>query len=192
MPDAQGDADRLPLLPRDAMLEAYRGYLLTIALKELSSDAQAGFGASDLVQETFLAAHKHLDQFRGSTPAELRGWLRQILRNKLVDLNDRRVRAAASISVLPGEGSTCIHWTDALSAGGPTPSEVAGRREEVATVLEILDQIEQKYRSVIRWRLEEDLSFQEIGSRLGVSENAAEKCFARAVHKVRRLLESRP
>ena len=43
-------------------------------------------GASDLVQETFLAAQRGIAGFRGSTLAEWRGWLEAILTNQLANL----------------------------------------------------------------------------------------------------------
>src|SRR5689334_17657836 len=65
------------------VLETCRHFLLTIANAELPADLRAKGGASDLVQDSLLAAHTARRQFRGRTVAELRAWLRGILRNEL-------------------------------------------------------------------------------------------------------------
>jgi RNA polymerase sigma-70 factor (ECF subfamily) len=173
----------------DEALEAFRGYLLTVAQKELPADLRAGCGASDLVQETFLAAHAHFGQFRGTTVAELRGWLRQILRNKLITLQRRRGRPAAHASALPTDGGSSADWTARLAASDPSPSEVLTSAEQVQAIHAALRCLPENYRQTLLWHLQDQLSFEEIGRRLGLSENAAGKLFRRAVQKVRRLME---
>src|SRR5262245_30800302 len=66
-------------------LEDDRPYLLLLARMHLGARLRGKVGASDLVQETLLKAHKHQDQYRGRTQAERRAWLRRILVNTLAD-----------------------------------------------------------------------------------------------------------
>lgn len=67
--------------------ERYRSYLIVLArtLLQASQPMRRKVDASDVVQEVLLQAHTSLFQFRGSTTAELLGWLRAILANKLAD-----------------------------------------------------------------------------------------------------------
>ena len=176
----------------DELLETFRGYLLTVAQKELPANLQAGCGASDLVQETFLAAHAHSGQFRGSTEAELRGWLRQILRNKLVTLRRRGGRGPAALpAALSGvHGSSSADWTAGLVASDPSPSEVLTSAEQVQSVHAALGRLPEKYRQPLLWHLQDHVSLAEIGGRLGISEDAAGKRFRRAVQKVRQFMET--
>src|SRR5437667_11805139 len=67
------------------VLEACRGYLLLIAQQELDPELRAKGGASDLVQETFVKAHRHFAHFQGDSDVELRAWLRRLLLNNLAD-----------------------------------------------------------------------------------------------------------
>jgi DNA-directed RNA polymerase specialized sigma24 family protein len=48
------------------------------------------------------------------------------------------------------------------------------------------------YRRVIELRVWEGLAFEDIGRALGLSANAAEKLYARAVHRARQEWEGRP
>ncbi len=64
-------------------LDGCRQYLLLIANEMIGPELQAKFGASDLVQDTFNEAQRHLAGFRGTSSAEMRAWLREILECRL-------------------------------------------------------------------------------------------------------------
>ena len=68
------------------LLDRYREYLTLLANDKLSPGLATKVGASDLVQETFLAAQRGIGGFRGSTPSEWRAWLEAILVNQLANL----------------------------------------------------------------------------------------------------------
>src|SRR5207245_166431 len=87
------DPDRLLFLARggDAaalgqLLELYRNYLMLMARVQVGRRIQGKFDAADLVQETFLEAHRDFAQFRGGSERELAGWLRRILATNLANL----------------------------------------------------------------------------------------------------------
>src|SRR5262245_3229907 len=61
------------------LLELYRRYMTLLARLQIGRRLQGEVEAADLVQETFLQAHRDFRQFRGTTEEELLGWLRQIL-----------------------------------------------------------------------------------------------------------------
>src|SRR5438067_1160990 len=61
------------------LLELYRDYLALLARLQIGRRLQGKVDASDLVQETFLKAHRDFARFRGTTEAEWVSWLRQIL-----------------------------------------------------------------------------------------------------------------
>src|SRR5258707_528940 len=68
------------------LLELYRNYLKLLARLQIDRQIQGKVGASDVVQETFLEAHRDFAQFRGTTESELVAWLRQILVTNLANL----------------------------------------------------------------------------------------------------------
>src|SRR5262245_38146992 len=71
---------------RDRLLESYRNYLKLLARMGIGADLRAKVDASDVVQEALLKAHRHFEQFQGTSEAELVAWLRQILTRCLQDL----------------------------------------------------------------------------------------------------------
>ena len=54
------------------LLELYRRYLNLLARLGINRQLQGKLDPSDLVQETFLEAHRDFPQFRGTTESELR------------------------------------------------------------------------------------------------------------------------
>jgi RNA polymerase sigma-70 factor (ECF subfamily) len=173
-------------------LEACRGYLLTIARRELDADLQAKGGASDLVQETFLKAHRHFDQFQGATEAELLAWLRRLLLNNLADFRawfrTADKRTIAREVVLAGVGST--NGPGEPAAADPSPSGLAIAHERAEAVQRLLQKLPDDYRRVLLLRHQEDATFEEIGRRMHRSADAARKLWARAVERVEREWEA--
>src|SRR6266480_7681257 len=68
------------------MLERYDGYLGLLARLQIGRRLQGKVDPADLVQETYLEAHRDFRQFRGTTEGEMVGWLRQILASNLANL----------------------------------------------------------------------------------------------------------
>jgi RNA polymerase sigma-70 factor (ECF subfamily) len=168
------------------LLEPCRDYLLLIAGQELDADLRAKGGASDLVQETFLEAFRDFAQFRGSSEAELRGWLRRLLLNNLANFT-RRFRDADKRCVerevpLQGDDSS-RDLREGIATDAPTPSEEAAEQERALAVERVLARLPEDYRQVLLWRYREGLSFEEMARRLGRSENAARKLWARALER---------
>ena len=83
-----GDLDSL-----GALLERHRSYLRMLACTRINAHLQTRANPSDLVQETFLQACHHFDQFRGNTPGELLGWLRSIFVNSLARVVEKQLLA---------------------------------------------------------------------------------------------------
>lgn len=174
------------------VLQSFRGYLLAIAERELAPELRAKGGASDLVQETFLKAHDQFASFQGQTEGELRGWLRQILRNNLADFSraflesDKR-RLDREVH-LGGNGSRSGLGA-ALPMEGPSPSGQAMAHEMAAQLEQALAHLAEDYRKVIQYRYQEQCSFEEIGSRMHLTPNAARKLWLRAIQKLRQGLD---
>jgi RNA polymerase sigma-70 factor (ECF subfamily) len=163
-------------------LEACRRFLLSVANAEMPGRLTPKGGASDLVQDTLVAGYLHRDQFHGRTLAELRAWLRGILRNELVSFRRRY-------------GASCRNAAREVpvsaAAGGSHPASADGglngllRAERSAAVAAAVDRLPDEARQVLVLRLERRLGFREIGDHLGRSEEAARKVFTRALDRLR-------
>jgi RNA polymerase sigma-70 factor, ECF subfamily len=175
----------------DSLLRLYRGYLLTIAAERLGQDAVVKMRPSDLVQETLLEATQGFAKFHGTTELQLRVWLQQILNRQAIDA--RRYWEAdkrdATREVPLHHDSEANGAELGLAADSATPAESAETAEERQRVSAALQKLEPKYREVIHCRMFEQLEFEEIGTRFGISTEAARKLWTRAL---RMLAEEMP
>src|ERR1700712_4042433 len=65
------------------LLSSYSGYLTILARVQVGKRLQGKVDPADVVQETFLDAHRQITRFRGTTEGEFVAWLRSILAGQL-------------------------------------------------------------------------------------------------------------
>jgi RNA polymerase sigma-70 factor (ECF subfamily) len=176
-------------------LEACRGYLLLIAQRELGAPLQAKGGASDLVQETLMEAVRDFGHFQGTSEDELLHWLRRLLLNNLADFI-RQYRETGKRQIdrevrLEG-GDSSDERGGGLAASLPSPSNEAIAIEQAEAIRRAVERLPDDYRRVLVLRYQEGRSFEEIGTLLGLTANAARKLLLRAVERVQRELEEPP
>jgi RNA polymerase sigma-70 factor (ECF subfamily) len=148
---------------------------------------------ADLVQETFLEAHRDFAQFRGGTESELAGWLRQILATNTANqvrryygTQRRDVRLERELAVELDQSSRVLDH--GLVASQSSPSQQAARREQAVLLADALSQLPDDYREVIILRHLEELTFPEVARRMERSVDSVEKLWARALVRLRRTL----
>lgn len=172
-------------------LEAFRAYLLAIADRELDAGLRAKGGASDVVQETFLEAHRDIAQFRGRSDDELRAWLRRLLLNNVANFRRRYLatdkRDAAREVAVQGLGSS-VNWHERIGADSTTPSLIAMESERDAALERAIQQLPPDYQEVIYSRYRDELPFEEIGRRMNRSSEAVRQLWGRAIEKLEKML----
>jgi RNA polymerase sigma-70 factor (ECF subfamily) len=198
--EASPDPENLLLLARAGdgpalgrLLELYRNYLTLLARAQIGRRLQGKVDASDLVQETFLAAHRDFGSCRATTEKELVSWLRQILAAKLTDLvrrycgaKRRDVRLERQLADELDESSRGLNLE--AMARQSSPSAQASRREQAVLLADALESLPADYREVIVLRHLEGLSFLEVARRMDRSVDAVEKLWVRALLRLRRVL----
>ena len=176
------------------LLARYNSYLTLLVRVQLSRRIQAKADPADLVQDTFLEAHRHFDRFRGTTEPELTAWLRQILGSRLANVirhyvgtKGRDVRMETDLQAELDESS---RFLDAgLIAGESSPSQQASHRETALLLAEALDRLPDDYREAIVLRQIEGLPFAEVATRMGRSEDSVQKLWIRGLSRLRKETE---
>ena len=129
--------------------------------------------AQDVVQDAFLRAFRALGGFRGD--ATFRTWLLTITANA--------ARGALRRQGRRGEAR--------LEAAGPVPAEDMDPHENVAVAeaaeraRALLQELPEKQRLAVQLRIDEGLSFREIGDVIGSSEGAARVNYFHGIHRLR-------
>jgi RNA polymerase sigma-70 factor (ECF subfamily) len=168
------------------LLEAYRNYLRLLARLEIGQRLQTKVDASDIVQETFLQAHRAFPDFRGTTETEMLQWLRSILASRLSKAVRHfcgTQRRALQLERELGRSSRALQGM--LSASQTTPSQTASIREQAVLLADAVERLPDDYREVILLRNMRGLRFRDVAEEMGRSLNGVQKLWARALNRLR-------
>lgn len=176
------------------LLERYRQYLTLLARLEIGRTLQVKVGASDVVQETFLEAHRDFPGFRGTTPGELAAWLRTLLARNIANqvrryLGTRRRDARLEQGLASALGRSSDRLAATLAAPAGSPAQEAARAEAAVRLAEALARLPADYRDALVLRNLEELSFPEVADRMGRSVDSVKKLWARGLAQLRGLLQ---
>lgn len=179
------------------VLEMYRHYLTLLARLQIGRRLQGKADPADLVQETFLQAHRNVHQFAGETEAEFLAWLRRILSSRLAKLIRHyfgvQGRSVELERELEGDlGDSSFRFARGLQSASSSPSHKASRREEAVLLANALAQLPEHYREVLVLRHLEELTFPEIAQRLNRTVDSVQKLWMRALPRLTRLLGPTP
>jgi RNA polymerase sigma-70 factor (ECF subfamily) len=200
--DTQGNDDTLLAGARGgdrqalgSLLERYRPYLTLLARVQIGRRLQGKVDPADVVQDTFLAAHRHFGQFQGTSEANFVRWLRGVLAGNLAHLVRRYCKTQGRNLQLEQALEQELDSSSAvleagLAADGSTPSEQAARREQALILAAALEQLPADYREVILLRQMDGLTFPEVAARMARTEDSVQKLWVRALDRLRQVLES--
>jgi RNA polymerase sigma-70 factor (ECF subfamily) len=172
-------------------IERYRP-LLRVMAWQLHTDRRLRrrFDGSDVVQETMRRACEGLEQFRGSSNAELLKWLQTILHNTFRDMvekefADRRTpEMEASLAGVLGTSSACLEKF--LEASQPSPSEQMEGNEVWLRFASAVETLPRDQRDVVLLRDVYNLPVKKIAEQVGRSEKAVAGLLLRGRYELRR------
>jgi RNA polymerase sigma-70 factor (ECF subfamily) len=161
-----GDASAL-----DELVARHHQAAFRVALAILGSEADA----ADAAQEGMLRALRGLERFRGE--ASFRTWLLAIVANEARSAlrKTSRRREAPLIEELPEERES--------------GAEGVAMRAEAARARALLARLPEKQRLAVQLRVDEGLSFREVGEVIGSTEGAARVNYHHGVRRLREWLE---
>jgi RNA polymerase sigma-70 factor (ECF subfamily) len=141
--------------------------------------------AEDVLQETFLKAYEHLDQFQGNS--KFYTWIVRIAVNQsLMKLRRRKNDKSVSMDDAIDTGEDMI--VREIAAWDENPEERLSR-EEIGGILDsAIESLEPPYRSVFVLRDIEELSTEDTAEALGLSVPAVKSRLLRARLQLREKL----
>jgi RNA polymerase sigma-70 factor (ECF subfamily) len=166
----RGDLTAFELLMRRHNQRLYRA---------IRSILRTGAEVEDAMQDTYLSAFKHLDQFEGR--AQFGTWLLKIGIHEALARVKRPAVVVVALDDLPeGKGSIMERReTDR------TPEQQASNHEMIALVEAALDRLPDDYRQVFMLRLVDSLDTAETADVLGLTETAVRQ----RLHRAREMLQ---
>lgn len=181
----------------------YRNYMRMVVRTGLGPKLRERVELSDVVQETLVEVIRQFPQFTGQNEAALVGWLRRLVGQKLADLgryHSRAKRSGGSPDVpldatldpvgggeSAGGGGKLL---DMLSLSQTSPSEAASRRELTVLLADAVAGLAEGEAEVLWLYHAENLSFESIGDRLGVSRKSVRGIYARGLRSLKRSFDA--
>jgi RNA polymerase sigma-70 factor (ECF subfamily) len=194
-----GEADAL-----GELCALYRNYLRMVVRTGMGPRLRERVELSDVVQEALVEVVRQFPQFTGQNEAALVGWLRRLVAQKLADLgryHSRAKRAAGGAAVpldapwnpgghaMDSNGGAGAKLLDMLALSQTSPSEAASRRELIVLLADALSDLPEAEAEVLWLYHAEALSFEAIGTRLGLGRKAVRGLWARGLKGLRRTLD---
>src|SRR4051812_13561392 len=185
-----------------ALLIAHQPRLCRMVAFRLDPRLRGRLDATDVVQDAFLAAADHREDYFRQAGLPLFLWLRGVVANKLLEVHrhhlDAKMRAAGREAAPGGfsDGETAAATSGALlhqlSGHSTGPKTAAGRSERKARLRDALAGMEPADREVLALRHYEQLTNPEAAAALGIAEAAAAKRYVRALQRVKTILSEMP
>jgi len=158
----------------DAFYERCARKLLPLIRLRMGRSLRSEIDSRDVLQSVMLKAVPRLDQVED--PRAVMAWLARIAENEIRDqayYRQRLMRDAARRAPLEDAADVPAPIRQALSQ--------AIANQQLARVEDALESMSPAEREIIVLRKLEEMSFAEIGRRLGKSEDACRMAFARAM-----------
>jgi RNA polymerase sigma-70 factor (ECF subfamily) len=141
--------------------------------------------AEDVLQETFMKAYEHLDQFKGDS--KFYTWIVRIAVNQaLMKLRRRKTDKSVSLDETIDTGEDMV--VREIAAWGENPEQQLSREELGGILDSAIQSLEPIYRSVFVLRDIEELSTEETAEALGLSVPAVKSRLLRARLQLREKL----
>jgi RNA polymerase sigma-70 factor (ECF subfamily) len=156
-----------------ALLRRYEGKIFRLAM----NITQNREDAEDVLQEAFLKAYEHLDQFQGNS--RFYTWIVRIAVNQaLMKLRKRRSDRAVSLDEQIDTGEDTV--VREIAAWDPDPEERFSREELHEILTGAIDDLAPIYRTVFTLRDVDGLSTEETAEALDLSIPAVKSRLLRA------------
>jgi len=170
--------DRLFALAADKVLFFIRMRLRSPLREELEP--------LDVLQETYLEAHRSFGRFDPRGTGSFSRWLCRIAGRAISGLADR---SGASKRRAPGRRRTISSVLESAAGTGVDPGEIAARREEIERLEGAMAALDDEERRAILLRYFEEETIEEMAAGLGRSPTAVRRLLGRATARLGERLE---
>jgi RNA polymerase sigma-70 factor (ECF subfamily) len=178
----------------DRLIEAVEpASLLVVIEQRMSALLRRTQTAEDIFQDALLQAWRDRHRFEWRGVKSFRSWLLAIIDHRIYDAVDRQVAAKRAgtvpVASLPAFDGTTTCAEPGFPSGSTTPSRLAIYREQADVMGRALAGLPDDQREVVRLRLFEEASLEEIAARLGLGLSAVRHRFRKGSELYAKRLE---
>lgn len=177
----------------DRLIEAAGPASIFLVIKSrMGAQLKRRLTPEDIWQEALIQAWRDRNHFEWRGVKSFRRWLLKIAENRIRDAADREgaVKRGGGVPVASLDGSP--EDSEAPFGGTPiastTPSRIAIYNEQSEAMHAALESLPSEQREVVRLRIFEELTMDEVASRLNLSFDAARHRFRKGAFQYERRL----
>ena len=156
----------------DILVRRHHAAVYRVALSMLNDEG----AAQDVAQDAFIKGFRAIAGFRGE--ASFRTWILTIAANE----------ARGVIRRIGRRKETPIDTAGPVHSEVKGPDETAVIASEAARARRMMEQLPEKQRLAIAFRIDEGMSFREVGEMIGSSESAARVNYFHGIRRLRDLM----
>lgn len=167
------------------VMERYQSKIFSTVLNLLHNRADA----EEIVQDTFIRAHRGLAKFRGDS--SLATWLYRIAvnlaRNRYWYFFRRRRQDSLSLDHALGDDSDAT-FADLVASEAQDPAQETATEEFSTLIATCMAKLENRHREILNMRNSLNLSYEDIAQSLRINVGTVKSRIARARENLRELL----
>lgn len=167
------------------VMERYQNKIFSTVLNLLHNRADA----EEIVQDTFIRAHRGLAKFRGDS--SLATWLYRIAvnlaRNRYWYFFRRRRQDSLSLDHALGDDSDAT-FADLVASEAQDPAQETATEEFSSLIAACMARLEARHREILTMRNSLNLSYEDIARSLRINVGTVKSRIARARENLRELL----
>ncbi|MCA8969163.1 MAG: RNA polymerase sigma factor [Planctomycetes bacterium] len=174
------------------ILAEHGPWLRSTVRRKLTADVRQLIDTEDIVLETFEALLRLQPRFVLRSLVDFRNYMARCIQNRIYDHRKKASVRPVTRPMYAMDGTDSdtptIYMGEPSATTSAMPMSGAVRNEDAAIVRLALALLSTRDADVLFLRHWEELTFPEIGERLGISEEAARKAYDRAIPKLARAM----
>lgn len=185
-PFRDGPSSLLEAAELRSLFEEHWPRLAAIVRRRMDPSLGVQLDAEEIVNATFMDAQRRWPAYRANPKVSPFVWLYRLVNDRLIEAWRTATRQKRDLQRnIPWPERPSIDLGLRLIAPGTSPSQAMLRRERAELMQQALASLRDADREIIMLRSYEDLSYQEIGELLELSENTATLRYVRALRKLK-------
>lgn len=168
----------------------YKPLLKAIVSRKIDKELGGKADASDVLQDALSAAQANIEQMATKTPREFRGYLRRVLMTKIQDLKRRFLKSQKRDvhRELTAEDISSDEFRQIADNDG-SPLDLLIDEEHFRRVMQAIGDLPPEIQKVLAWRFEQDMTYEEIGKKLGRTKDDVRMLMQRCIARLKQRFE---
>ncbi|MCE2753160.1 MAG: sigma-70 family RNA polymerase sigma factor [Pirellula sp.] len=168
----------------------YKPLLKAIVSRKIDKELGGKADASDVLQDALSAAQANIEQMATKTPREFRGYLRRVLMTKIQDLKRRFLKSQKRDvhRELNAEDISSDEFRQIADNDG-SPLDLLIDEEHFRRVMQAIGDLPPEIQKVLAWRFEQDMTYEEIGKKLGRTKDDVRMLMQRCIARLKQRFE---